>query len=170
MEVVDVRGHKEETHFTYAGVSDLCDLLVPYLVERRINALVAITRGGLVPTGILAHKLAIRNVQSVCIQSYTDTNEQKELKVVGPTPYCSVLDNIAFIDDIGDSGETARWVRNTYPMALMCVLIAKPASFEVIQLAATSAPQDRWVNFPWEKPFEISKRKGHDLTITTGNA
>src|SRR5213595_409998 len=79
-------------------------------------AIVAITRGGLVPAAIVARELGIRVIETVCVASYEHITqgEQRLLK--------SVASDIAglgggrgkgvlVIDDLVDTGKTARLVR-----------------------------------------------------------
>src|ERR1700733_1052980 len=50
------------------------------------EAMVCITRGGLVPAAIVARELGIRLIETVCVFSYshTDQGELKVLKTVAP--------------------------------------------------------------------------------------
>ena len=46
------------------------------------SAIVAITRGGLVPAAIIARELGIRTIETVCIASYHEYKDQGELDVI----------------------------------------------------------------------------------------
>src|SRR5687768_13090733 len=46
------------------------------------SAVVCITRGGLVPAGIVARELDIRIIETVCMSSYHDYKNQGPLKVL----------------------------------------------------------------------------------------
>ena len=46
------------------------------------EAIICITRGGLVPAAIVARELDLRLIESVCIASYHDYKNQGELKVL----------------------------------------------------------------------------------------
>src|ERR1700687_5953462 len=46
------------------------------------EAIVAITRGGLVPAAIVARELNLRLIETVCVASYHDYKNQGELKVL----------------------------------------------------------------------------------------
>ena len=46
------------------------------------KAVVAITRGGLVPAAIIARELGIRNIETVCIASYHEYKDQGSLVVL----------------------------------------------------------------------------------------
>src|SRR5215207_8289240 len=45
-------------------------------------AIVAITRGGLVPAAIVARELNVRLIETVCVSSYLDETRQGELKLL----------------------------------------------------------------------------------------
>src|SRR3954454_19432104 len=48
------------------------------------TAIVAITRGGLVPAAIVARELNVRLIETVCVESYHDYTKQGELRVIKP--------------------------------------------------------------------------------------
>ena len=48
------------------------------------EAIVCITRGGLVPAAIVARELGIRMIETVCIASYHDYESQGDLQVIKP--------------------------------------------------------------------------------------
>src|SRR6478609_8039759 len=46
------------------------------------TAIVAITRGGLVPAAIVARELNVRLIETVCVESYQNYTKQGELRVL----------------------------------------------------------------------------------------
>ena len=65
------------------------------------HAVIAITRGGLVPAAIVARELGVRVIDTVCIASY-DHTEQADLKVLkAPPPVSKSL--------FGGLGSTTRY-------------------------------------------------------------
>jgi xanthine phosphoribosyltransferase len=86
--------------------------------EGPFDAVVAITRGGLVPAAIVARELGIRVIETVCVASY-DYDKQGTvtvLKAVGE----SVVGGdrgarVLIVDDLVDTGATARVVREMLP-------------------------------------------------------
>ncbi|MGH7003314.1 MAG: xanthine phosphoribosyltransferase, partial [Alphaproteobacteria bacterium] len=98
-------------------------------MQREWRAMVAITRGGLVPAAIVCRELGIRMIETVCIASYHDYNEQGELKVLKNVD-ASLLENegegILVIDDLTDTGKTAAIVRSMIPKAHFATVYAKP--------------------------------------------
>jgi len=118
------------------------------------DALVAITRGGLVPAAIVARELNIRVVESVAVKSY-DHQSQGGIKVLK-----SISDEILtkarnggkilIVDDLVDTGSTARVVRDMLPGAHFATVYAKPKGREMVDTFITEVSQDTWIFFPWD--------------------
>ena len=118
------------------------------LVEMKAwKGIVAITRGGLVPASIIARELEIRLVDTICISSY-DYQQQAETKVL-KTPE-TASEGWLLIDDLVDTGKTARIVRKLYPKAHFATVYAKPAGRPVVDTFITEVSQDTWILFPWD--------------------
>ena len=118
------------------------------LVEMQAwSGIVAITRGGLVPASIIARELEIRLVDTVCISSY-DFQQQGETSVLkSPTIDRSGL---LLIDDLVDTGQTARIVKDLLPEAHFATVYAKPAGRPLVDTFITEVSQDTWILFPWD--------------------
>ncbi|HEY8596318.1 MAG TPA: xanthine phosphoribosyltransferase [Devosiaceae bacterium] len=118
------------------------------------GAVVAITRGGLVPAAIVARELNIRVVESVSVKSY-DHQNQGSVKVLKPISQV-VLDlanageKILIVDDLVDTGATARVVREMLPGAHFATVYAKPMGREMVDTFVTEVSQDTWIYFPWD--------------------
>ena len=95
------------------------------------HAVIAITRGGLVPAAIVARELGVRVIDTVCIASY-DHTRQSELKVLkGVSAETAKLGGgtgkgLLIVDDLVDTGKTARLVREMLPDAHFATVYAKP--------------------------------------------
>src|SRR6202795_2078940 len=68
------------------------------------EAIVAITRGGLVPAAIVARELNLRTIETVCVSSYHDYNNQGDLKVLkGIAPEVTLMSaqgkRVLIVDD-----------------------------------------------------------------------
>jgi xanthine phosphoribosyltransferase len=111
------------------------------------TGIVAITRGGLVPASIIARELEIRLVDTVCVSSY-DYQQQGEASVLkSPTIDSSGL---LLIDDLVDTGQTARIVKDLLPEAHFATVYAKPAGRPLVDTFITEVSQDTWILFPWD--------------------
>ncbi len=118
------------------------------------TALVAITRGGLVPAAIVARELGIRTIETVCIASYHDYDTQGGLDVLkGVSEAVLGLDEgakVLVIDDLVDTGGTARQVREMLPRAHFATIYAKPLGRPLVDTFVTEVSQDTWIYFPWD--------------------
>lgn len=118
------------------------------------DAVVAIARGGLVPGAIVARELNIRVVESVAVKSYDHQNqgEIKVLKAVAPEilAKCKAGGNILIVDDLVDTGATARIVREMLPGAHFATVYAKPKGRDMVDTFITEVSQDTWIFFPWD--------------------
>lgn len=131
-------------------------LRLAHVVKERypngFSGLIAISRGGLVPTAILARELNIRTVESLCVASY-DGRIQGKAHVVKPANSNLVADGTGWlvIDDLCDSGETARLVRQMFPHATIATVYGKPLGISAVDCLAVTVPQHHWLVFPWEE-------------------
>ena len=94
--------------------------------------MIAITRGGLVPAAIVARELGVRVIDTVCIASY-DHTKQGELKVLkGVSADVAKLGGgtgkgLLIVDDLVDTGQTARLVRDMIAGRAFCVRLRQAA-------------------------------------------
>lgn len=122
--------------------------------EGPFEAIVAITRGGLVPAAIVARELNIRAVDCVAVKSY-DHKNQGEIKVLKPVSdeiieAAKAGKKVLIIDDLVDTGATARAVREMLPGAQLATVYAKPKGREMVDTFITEVSQDTWIYFPWD--------------------
>jgi xanthine phosphoribosyltransferase len=119
---------------------------------------VAITRGGLIPAAIIARELDVRLVETVSIVTYaagstgTLIEEEKGGAPVVIKPPVAAGDGTGFlvVDDLVDTGATARVVRALLPRAYFAALYAKPAGRDTVDSFITEVSQDTWILFPWD--------------------
>ena len=118
------------------------------------DAVVAIARGGLVPAAIVARELNIRTVETVSVKSYDHQNKGgiKVLKEISQ-PILDLARNgakVLIVDDLVDTGSTARVVREMLPGAHFATVYAKPKGREMVDTFITEVSQDTWIFFPWD--------------------
>ena len=131
------------------------------------RAVVAITRGGLVPAAIVARELGIRIIESVCIASY-DYDKKGEISVlkgvsaeiVGADKGAGVL----IVDDLVDTGATAKVVREMMPKAHFATVYAKPQGRPLVDTLVTEVSQDTWIYLPWDMGLQFSPPIGDRAT------
>jgi len=113
------------------------------------RGIVAITRGGLIPAAIIARELECRLVESISVVSYDEEIQGSPTVLKHPTA-AGDGDGFLIVDDLVDSGVTAKMVRDLLPRAHFACLYAKPAGKNVADTWVVEVPQDTWVLFPWD--------------------
>jgi len=121
--------------------------------EGPFAAMVAITRGGLVPATIVARELNIRLVETVSVKSY-DHKDQGTIRIIKPISAAVVKlglsDKVLIVDDLVDTGATAKVVREMLPKAHFAAVYAKPMGRPLVDTFITEVSQDTWIYFPWD--------------------
>lgn len=127
--------------------------------EGPFEAVVAVTRGGLVPAAIVARELGVRVVETVCIASY-DYGRQGQLEVLKSVdPALSGKDGgarVLIVDDLVDTGKTAKVVRDMLPRAHFATVYAKPAGRPLVDTFVTEVSQDTWIYLPWDMALQFA--------------
>ncbi len=113
------------------------------------RGIVAITRGGLIPAAIIARELDCRLIESVSIITYEE-EKRGEPYVVKPPLAAGDGEGWLVIDDLVDTGTTARVIRALVPKAHFATVYAKPAGNPVVDTFITEVSQDTWILFPWD--------------------
>ena len=120
------------------------------------EAIVCITRGGLVPAAIVSRELNLRLIETVCIASYHEYDSQGQLQVLKDVaPSIRAIGDgkgrgVLVIDDLTDTGKTAKVVRAMLPNAHFATVYAKPQGVPIIDTFITEVSQDTWIYFPWD--------------------
>ncbi len=118
------------------------------------RAIVTVTRGGLVPAAIVARELDVRLIETICVASY-DHTRQGELRVLkGVADEIMRMNgdgqDVLIVDDLVDTGATAKVVRDLLPRAHFATVYAKPMGRPLVDTFVTEVSQDTWIFFPWD--------------------
>ena len=57
---------------------------------------------------------------------------------------------VLIVDDLVDTGKTARVVREIIPKAHFATVYAKPMGRPLVDTFVTEVSQDTWIFFPWD--------------------
>ena len=119
------------------------------------EAMVCITRGGLVPAAIVAREIGIRVIDTLCVASYDHTTqgEMQVLKGLSDAVMKAGGEGgagLLIVDDLVDTGKTARVVRQIAPKAHIAAVYAKPMGKPLVDTFITEVSQDTWIFFPWD--------------------
>lgn len=119
------------------------------------DAMVAVTRGGLVAAAVVARVLQIRVIETVSVISYDRTaqGEVTIVKTIAPD-IAAIGKRLLIVDDLVDSGTTMAVVRALCPGAHVATVYAKPKGRALADTVLSEVPQDTWIVFPWEDGVE----------------
>lgn len=117
--------------------------LAQKLKNRNFDAIVAVCRGGLVPAALIARELGIHLIDTICFE-----NSGQSETVIKDTVIESK--NILILDDIINTGKTAKTIRQKFPHAHYASLYAKEEVKDLVDSYVTVVSQDTWFVFPWE--------------------
>ena len=118
------------------------------------DLILSITRGGMLPAGAMSYAMGMKNLHIINVEFYTGVNERlPEPVFLPPLPATNYMDGqrVLIIDDVADTGETLRMVRDFCDRyaaeSRTAVLYEKPRS--VIACDYVWKRTDQWISFPW---------------------
>ena len=126
--------------------------------EGPFEAIVTITRGGLVPAAIVARELNVRVIDTICIVSYGEFKQLETLDVLKDVDQrVASLEprKLLIVDDLVDTGKTAQLVRQRLPGAHFATVYAKPKGRPMVDTFVTEVSQDTWIYFPWDLGYSF---------------
>lgn len=126
---------------------------------RHYEGIVAITRGGLVPAAIVARELNLRLIETISCSTYEEQQRGSKVNVLKTAAAAlpSAGENWLIVDDLVDTGITAKAVRGLLPKAHFATIYAKPAGRPMVDTYITEVSQDTWILFPWDMEPVASK-------------
>ncbi len=123
------------------------------------KGIIAITRGGLVPAALIARELEIRLIDTVCVVSYGASSSGEAEQSQGELRWLKSIegdgDGWLLIDDLVDTGRTARAVRERLPGAHFATIYAKPQGRPIVDTFVREFRQEEWIYFPWDIDYRF---------------
>jgi len=121
------------------------------------DMILGIARGGLLVAGALGYALGVKNTFTMNVEFYTGVDERLDIPMILP-PVPDLVDfaefKVLIADDVADTGETLRLVRDFcsdhVADARCAVLYQKPQSS--VDCEYVWRHTDRWIDFPWSAP------------------
>jgi len=128
--------------------TDCIELAKKIKKKYKPEKLILISRGGLIPGSIIANYLGIQDVDVIALKTYADRKRSKEIKV-----YKRIKSEkkLVVIDDLVDSVETAKIVKEMMPNSKFVVLYAKTSGKKQADLHLYDFKDSDWLVFPWEQ-------------------
>lgn len=116
----------------------------------KIQQIVGISRGGLVPGIILSHMFNVPFCPLVWQTRDNNDGRTNDLGKLLELKYAKQQD-ILFVDDICDSGLTIEQIRKHVPYGTWAVLYSKLDNMGLDFVGKELYNDDRWLIFPWER-------------------
>nr|QBK89986.1 MAG: phosphoribosyl transferase domain protein [Pithovirus LCPAC101] len=126
---------------------DLCDKILEKHGKKEFKGIIAVARGGYIPAAIIANSLNIKNMRSISLSTYDETNTMRDVKV---NSIFKDTDTWLIIDELADSGSTFMKIREYLPNSVYAVVYSKPNGVSSTDIYAIEVQQDEWIVFPWE--------------------
>ena len=156
--------NKKNGNLTWKKVQHDSNRLANIIIRespKQFDKIMAITRGGMFPALIISEVLNINNIDTICVQSYKDKN-QEPVEII-KFPIVTKKESWLIIDDLIDTGETIQTIINHIdyrfldyksikPEFSIGVLYGKPKglSRQLIDYYVEDV-KDNWIVFPWEE-------------------
>lgn len=136
--------------------------LIPQINAADYDAVLAITRGGMIPACLVSEVLDIRNVLTAAVMFYTDVEQTLDEPVFLQFPSDALLvgKRVLIVDDVWDSGKTAYSVREKVRRAggkpTVAVIHYKPGKsrFPGDGPDFYALETDAWIVYPWDPERE----------------
>lgn len=142
---------------TWEVLDELVSGLADRLARTRFDLMLAITRGGLVPAGMLAYRLRIRNILVAAVEFYDDQGQPGPRPTFLQFPADPLLrgQRILIVDEVWDSGTTihavTERVRQAGGIPTTVVVHYKPTRSVVPGSPDVHAVEtDAWVVYPFK--------------------
>lgn len=150
----------EKEYLSWEHIAQLVDKLIQQL-PRDFDAILAITRGGMVPACLVSEKLDIRNVMAAAVMFYTGVGQTLDEPRFLQFPADPLLlgKRILIVDDVWDSGRTVTSVKQRVLEAggipTVAVIHFKPKKSQVAGRPDYFATEtDAWIVYPWDPTEE----------------
>jgi uncharacterized protein len=155
------RGPIRHELLSWADVDKIVDVLLPQLRSAgSFDALLMITRGGIIPGGLIGEALGINYVLTAAV-AFADVERSQQLAVLPSFlqfPETSLIENrrVLIIDDVWGSGRTSTAVKSRCESSgatgFTCVFHFNPyrSLFTKVEPDFYGAITDAHIVYPWE--------------------
>lgn len=149
-------------YISWQQIETMVEQLAHAAQTQSFDVLLAVTRGGLVPAGMIAYHLGIRNILVAAVQFYSGVGQRADMPSFLQFPADPFINGktVLIVDDIWDSGKTIAAVKSRVLAAggtpVTAVLHYKPRAsiFPDQQPEYYAEETDAWIVYPWEPASE----------------
>ncbi len=144
-------------YYSYESFRDDTNKLLVMLRREHFDAIVAIARGGLTLSHVVAEGLEIRAVQSIRTELYDKSQKREKIALFGSCVFEDVK-RVLVLDDISDSGETLRAVMEYFATEFTDIEFKSATLFykktSVYEPDFWVNEADDWIDFFWERDYQ----------------
>ena len=98
----------------------------------------------------MARELNIRVVDCVAVSSYDHDEQRDDLQLLKDVTATGDGEGFLVVDDLVDTGNTLKFLRDRLPKAKFVTVYAKPAGMDLVDDFVADLEQDTWIHFPWD--------------------
>jgi xanthine phosphoribosyltransferase len=139
----------KQVFLSYHDIHTDCIKLAQIIKKKfKPEKLILISRGGLIPGSIIANYLGIQDIDVIALKTYSKRKRASDIKIF---KRIKSLKKLVVIDDLVDSGETAKIVKEMMPNSKFVVLYAKTSGKKQADLHLYDFKDSDWLVFPWEQ-------------------
>ena len=147
-----------KVYLTWADVDQLVSSVMPRLLDREYDVLIAITRGGIIPGAIIAERLQIQQVLVASVDFYEDETYSFDWPVFMQFPADSFLrgKQVLIVDDIWDRGKQIVSVAERIdqaggrPFSVVLHYKRHRSQFPDKEPNVYATETQDWIIYPWE--------------------
>ncbi len=115
------------------------------LADQGWQQIVALTEGGIGPAASIARDLQIPMINTLSVR---DPAAQHDLTLL--RDHIDGNLKTLFVDDLVDTGKTAKAAKEAFPEAHFVALYAKPSGMPFVDDYVNELEQSCWIHFPWD--------------------
>lgn len=144
-------------YYSYESFRNDTNKLLVMLRREHFDAIVAIARGGLTLSHVVAEGLEIRAVQSIRTELYDKSQKREKITLFGSCAFENAK-RVLVLDDISDSGETLRAVMEHFTTQFADIEFKSATLFykktSVYEPDFWVNEADDWIDFFWERDYQ----------------
>ena|SRR5579862_1467342 len=146
-------------YLSWDEIQRLVDYLIREHLSEPFDAMLVITRGGMVPGCLISEKIDLRNILVAAVVYYTDVDRTLEKPIFLQFPSDTLLDGkrVLVVDDVWDSGRTIMAVKDRLNVVncryKVAVLHYKPgrSNYAEDQPDCYAETTEDWLVYPWDR-------------------
>lgn len=149
----------DKFYLTWADIERDTLALIKDLPRDRYDGILAVTRGGLIPAGMISQHLDITVIETIGLVSYHG-QAQTAVKVT-KSPKIPEDDHHKWliVDELVDTGATVNYLRQHFPNSDIAAVYAKPKGHGIADYTGIEFDESRWLVFPWETDAQNNPQK-----------